>query len=319
MTERLHIHFSLSCIEEGNGNQLQCSCLENPRDGGVWWAAIYWVTQSWTRLKRFSSSSSSTVSPVTICHHTKTLSYIEYIPNNVHFILWLFYFLTGSLYLLISLTFHSCPHPHWQPPIYSLYLWPCFCFDVFVHVFFFRFHIFFNYSSIDRHLVYNHILGIVNNARSEISVLYASSILKLLRNLPIVFFSDCPIIHSHQQSTSVPYSPHPHQHFLFLDFLMVAILKGVRWYLIMVLICIFLMLDFFSCVCWASVCLLWKIIFEYRCLTENIFLKYIPPLSRLSFGFVNDFFCCANLFQFDVVPFVYSCFCFPCLFCQEMC
>ena len=59
MTERLHFHFSLSCTEEGNGNPLQCSCLENPRDGGAWWAAIYGVAQSWTRLKRLSSSSSS--------------------------------------------------------------------------------------------------------------------------------------------------------------------------------------------------------------------------------------------------------------------
>ena len=51
--------FSLSCIEEGNGNPLQCSCLENPRDGGAWWAAISGVALSWTRLKRLSSSSSS--------------------------------------------------------------------------------------------------------------------------------------------------------------------------------------------------------------------------------------------------------------------
>ena len=60
-TERLHFHFSLSCIGEGNGNPLQCSCLENPRDWGAWWAAIYGVAQSWTWLKRLSSSSSSTV------------------------------------------------------------------------------------------------------------------------------------------------------------------------------------------------------------------------------------------------------------------
>ena len=58
MTERLHFHFSLSCTREGNGNPLQCSCLENPRDGGAWWAAVYGVAQSWTRLKRLSSSSS---------------------------------------------------------------------------------------------------------------------------------------------------------------------------------------------------------------------------------------------------------------------
>ena len=56
MTERLHFHFSLPCIGEGNGNPLQCSCLENPRDGGAWWAAINGVTQNRTRLKRLSSS-----------------------------------------------------------------------------------------------------------------------------------------------------------------------------------------------------------------------------------------------------------------------
>ena len=57
-TEQLHFHFSLSCFGEGNGNPLQCSCLENPRDGGAWWAAVYGVAQSRTRLKRLSSSSS---------------------------------------------------------------------------------------------------------------------------------------------------------------------------------------------------------------------------------------------------------------------
>ena len=56
-TEWLPFHFSLSCIGEGNGNPLQCSCLENPRDGGPWWAAVSGVAQSWTRLKRLSSSS----------------------------------------------------------------------------------------------------------------------------------------------------------------------------------------------------------------------------------------------------------------------
>ena len=53
-TERLHFHFSLSCIGEGNGNPLQCSSLESPRDGGAWWAAVYGVAQSRTRLKWLS-------------------------------------------------------------------------------------------------------------------------------------------------------------------------------------------------------------------------------------------------------------------------
>ena len=56
-TEPLHFHFSLSCIGEGNGNPVQCSCLENPRDGGAWWAAVCGVAQSRTRLKQLSSSS----------------------------------------------------------------------------------------------------------------------------------------------------------------------------------------------------------------------------------------------------------------------
>ena len=65
-TERLHFHCSLSCTGEGNGTPLQCSCLENPRDGGAWWAAVYGVAQSRTRLERLSSSSAASVSAVRI-------------------------------------------------------------------------------------------------------------------------------------------------------------------------------------------------------------------------------------------------------------
>ena len=61
-TERLQFHISLSCIGEADGNPLQYSCLENPRDRGVWWAAVYGVAQSQTHLKRLSSSSSLTSS-----------------------------------------------------------------------------------------------------------------------------------------------------------------------------------------------------------------------------------------------------------------
>ena len=71
-TDRLPFHFLLSCIGEGNGNPLQCSCLENPRDGGAWWAAVYGVAQSRTRLQRLSSSSSS--------------SMFAYLIFNLHFL-----------------------------------------------------------------------------------------------------------------------------------------------------------------------------------------------------------------------------------------
>ena len=73
-TERLHFHFSLSCIGEGNGNPLQCSCLENPRDGGAWWAAVYGVAQSRTQLKRLSSSSSSSSFAYSVKNGSKFIS-----------------------------------------------------------------------------------------------------------------------------------------------------------------------------------------------------------------------------------------------------
>ena len=70
-TERLYFHFS--CVGEANGNPLQCSCLENPRDGGAWWAAVYGVAQSQTRLKRLSSSSSRDITLIIshVCTHSK--------------------------------------------------------------------------------------------------------------------------------------------------------------------------------------------------------------------------------------------------------
>ena len=67
MSEQLLFHFSLSCIGEGNGNPLQSSCLENPRDGGAWWAVVYGVAQSRTRLKRLSSSSHCLVPMPFVC------------------------------------------------------------------------------------------------------------------------------------------------------------------------------------------------------------------------------------------------------------
>ena len=61
-TERLHFHFSLSCIGEGNGNPLQCSCLENSRDGGAWWAAVYGVAQSQTQLSDLAAAAAGVYS-----------------------------------------------------------------------------------------------------------------------------------------------------------------------------------------------------------------------------------------------------------------
>ena len=98
-TERLPFHFSLSCIGEGNDNPLQCSCLENPRDGGAWWAAVYGVTQSRTRLKWLSSSSRKmskgnefTFSPIEFHRYRRQWSpaWIEELDRCVH-ISWFHY------------------------------------------------------------------------------------------------------------------------------------------------------------------------------------------------------------------------------------
>jgi len=92
MTEWLHFHFSLSCVGEGNGNPLQCSCLENPRDGEAWWAAVYGVAQSRTQLKRLSSSSSNG----TGCHD---LSFLKMLGFELAFSL--------SSFILIKRLFSS--------------------------------------------------------------------------------------------------------------------------------------------------------------------------------------------------------------------
>ena len=81
-TERLHFHFSLSYIGEGNDNPLQCSCLENPRDGGAWWAAIYGVAQSRTWLKRLSSRSSRYERPRHILNSCQRLDHTT--PFSIH-------------------------------------------------------------------------------------------------------------------------------------------------------------------------------------------------------------------------------------------
>ena len=128
--------FSLSCMGEGNGNPLQCSCLENPRDGGAWWAAIYGVAQSRTRLKQLSSSNSN-VLVISVClffSSSRSLVNIPYICSIVFPSYWIIFTIiilnSFSEGLPISTSFKRFPGI-----LPCLFIWDItFCFFILIYI-----------------------------------------------------------------------------------------------------------------------------------------------------------------------------------------